>query len=315
MRLKILIWLRNFFGFSRSEANGFIILLILMIFALAAPFISKTVFYRFQSQLQTTTDVKELNILLDELKKNSGTEHAKEINEPNFTSFDINKANANQLQASGFPQFLAERIVKYREKVKPFDSKSELLKIYDLDSSFYNKIYPYIRISKIENKEKQLKSGNKEIKKVQKTVFKKDIKINSSKLKPVAINNADTLQLQEIYGIGPAYSKRIIDYRELIGGYKSLNQLNEVYGLKKENLDSLKKYIFIRMKFEPRQLKVNTVDADSLQSHPYISYKEANLIINFRNQHGQYESSNDFYKIKVLDSAWVKKVSSYFSFE
>jgi DNA uptake protein ComE-like DNA-binding protein len=69
------------------------------------------------------------------------------------------------------------------------------------------------------------------------------------------------------------------------------------------------------MKFEPRQLKVNTVDADSLQSHPYISYKEANLIINFRNQHGQYESSNDFYKIKVLDSAWVKKVSSYFSFE
>jgi DNA uptake protein ComE-like DNA-binding protein len=174
-------------------------------------------------------------------------------------------------------------------------------------------MYPYIKLTKTKIHLKTNAPPD----------IKKDIKENESfseepkktKIKYFNINEADTNQLQTIYGIGPAYSKRIIKYRDYLGGFHSLAQLGEVYGLKKENLDSLRKYVFIERKNNLKQLKVNQLNADSLVQHPYISYKEANLIINYRNQHGKFNSGQDLLSIKILDSAWVKKISPYLNFE
>lgn len=314
MKQKIKIWLRNFFGFSRTETNGFIILLILMVAILSMPFLSKKVYSLYKQPLQTQNDKVYLNSLLSEL--NNRAETAKEvIKEKRYQTFDLNKSDAPQLIKSGFSEFLAERIVKYREKVKPFDSKEELLKIYGIDSAFYREIHPFIKVTKLQKKpeldltKKSSYSSKIEEKENPPTTFKKE------KLIRFDINKANSSQLQKVYGIGPAYSKRIIKYREYLGGFHSLHQLKEVYGLKKENLDSLKKYVFLTNKLNIKKLKVNQINADSLVQHPYISYKEANLIVNYRNQHGEYNSTNDLLSIKVLDSNWVKKVTPYFTFD
>ncbi|WP_375579948.1 helix-hairpin-helix domain-containing protein [Marivirga tractuosa] len=116
-------------------------------------------------------------------------------------------------------------------------------------------------------------------------------------------------------GLAHSFSKRIIKYREYLGGFHSLHQLKEVYGLQKKNIDSLKKYVFLGEKLNLKQLKVNQLDADSLVQHPYISYKEANLIINYREQHGDFKSVSDLLAIKILDSSWVKKVTPYITFD
>jgi len=314
MNQKIRIWLRNFFGFSRTETNGFIIMIILMIVILAAPFISKKLYTFNKRSIQSKTDQSQLNLLLSKLE--SSVEYKKENKkEKDFKPFDLNTSEVQDLMNSGLPKYLAERIIKYRNKVKPFDSKSELLKIYGLDSSFYKEIYPYIRVSKI--KSKAISTSEPAIK--EKVISKKEVLpdkgIGKAKIQPFDINKADSIQLQQVFGIGPTYSKRITKYRDYLGGFHSIRQLEEVYGLKKENLDSLKKYIYIQDKNNIKQLKVNKLNVDSLVQHPYISYKEANLIVNYRKQHGGYNSSKDLLSIKVLDSSWVKKVTPYFNFD
>ncbi|WP_296622607.1 helix-hairpin-helix domain-containing protein [Marivirga sp.] len=314
MKQKIRIWLRNFFGFSRTETNGFIILVILMAAILSIPFLSKKIYSFYEQPLQSQNEKIHLNSLLSELEKSIVIEK-KIKEEKRFQTFDLNKSNSKHLINSGFPEYLAERIVKYREKVKPFESKEELLLIYGIDSVFFQKIYPYIKVSKLPKKpDTKLTAkwsepeGNKEKKNTQK-------EINKVKLINFDINKVDSLQLQKVYGIGPAYSKRIIKYREYLGGFHSLQQLKEVYGLKKENIDSLEKYVFVGKNLNLRQLKVNHLNADSLVQHPYISYKEADLIVNYRKQHGEFKSVSDLLAIKVLDSNWVKQVNPYISFD
>jgi DNA uptake protein ComE-like DNA-binding protein len=314
MKQKIRIWLRNFFGFSRTETNGFIILLLLMIIVLAMPFISRSLYSFYQLPVQSQKDKANLESLLSELEKN--IEKKKETaKKQKYKTFDLNKSQAHHLVEAGFPKYLAERIVKYRKKVSPFTSKKELMEIYGIDSAFYKQVYPYMTVSK------PTASYNPEI---EKTNFKNDQspeeKIKPEKFKKTTnlqmdINKADSFQLQKVYGIGPTFSKRIIKYREYLGGFHSTKQLEEVYGLKQENLDSLKRHIYLTKNLNLRQIKVNQLSADSLVQHPYISYKEANLLVNFRKQHGPFKSVSGLQSIKILDSAWVEKVKPYISFE
>ena len=314
MKQRIRIWLRNFFGFSRTETNGFIILIFLMIIVLAMPFASRLFYSQYNKILQSDEDKIQLEALLAELE-NSVEINTARNKEETYQAFDLNKSNVHHLINAGFPEYLAKRIVKYREKVKPFESKSELLKIYGIDSSFYEKIYPFIQLTKTKAEPKQKFTTDAKKKNVKEENEQTKNAFEKVKITRLDINKADSTQLQKIYGIGPAFSKRITKYRDYLGGFHSLDQLEEVYGLKEENLDSLKKHVFIEDKINLKQLKVNRIDADSLVQHPYISYKEANLIINYRNQHGEFKSNKDLLSIKVLDSAWVKKVSPYLAFD
>ncbi|HET8859775.1 helix-hairpin-helix domain-containing protein [Marivirga sp.] len=288
-----------------------------MVLILFAPFINKKILLLQDKKLSSKEDQRKLSLLLEEISSKIEVK-TMPSETTSYNIFDLNKDNSKQLASAGIPKYLAERIVKFREKVTPFYSKTDLLKIYGLDSALYQKLEPFIRISKVEKKplpkttiktEKEYSNDYQRSSDDFVEVKKKE------KLQPFNINEADSFQLRKIYGIGPAYSSRIIKYREYLGGFYSLQQLEEVYGLKKENIDSLKKYIFLDEKLNVKKLKVNTLKADSLVQHPYISYKEANLIVNYRNQHGSYSSAEELYEIKVLDSNWVKKVTPYLSFD
>jgi len=315
MKQRIRIWLRNFFGFSRTESNGFIILNLLMVIILFLPIISRSIYSSNNPSIQSPQDKLKLTALLHELERKTEFSKTEDENYNRFKEFDLNKSNIKHLSNSGFPAYLAKRIVKYRQKVKPFESKEELLKIYGIDSSFYKEIRPYIKVSIVPKKTTKIPQidHHKEVNKTKKSTPQKELK--KTNLLPFDINNADSLQLQKVYGIGPAYSKRIIKYREYLGGFHSILQLEEVYGLKKQNLDSLKKYTFIKDSTDIKQLKVNILNADSLVQHPYISYREANIMVNYRKQHGVFNSAKDLLSIKILDSNWVKKVKPYLSFE
>jgi len=97
------------------------------------------------------------------------------------------------------------------------------------------------------------------------------------------LNQMDTLELQELDGVGPILSKRIIDYRNSLGGFYAKTQLKEVYGIE----DSLVETWTMKFIFDSSDLKPFPYPTDSFQlllSHPYISYEQARELFRFQNK-------------------------------
>ncbi|HAL51567.1 MAG TPA: competence protein ComEA, partial [Sphingobacterium sp.] len=49
--------------------------------------------------------------------------------------------------------------------------------------------------------------------------------------------------------------------------------------------------------------------------HPYLSTKDAKLIVNYRDQHGRYVNIEDLTKIGTLSDLAIAKIAPYLIFE
>lgn len=127
----------------------------------------------------------------------------------------------------------------------------------------------------------------------------------------IAINSSSASTLTKIRGIGPVLSTRIISYREKLGGFISLSQLDEVYGIENELLVELKSRFYINDSIAIRKLNVNFSTIDSLKKHPYIDWSLANAIVAYREHHGPYDSIESIWDIQLLDSNTFFKIRPY----
>ncbi|GAB4240667.1 MAG: hypothetical protein Tsb0034_17230 [Ekhidna sp.] len=123
------------------------------------------------------------------------------------------------------------------------------------------------------------------------------------------LNTATMDELQEVRGIGPAFSERIVKYRELLGGFYSMLQLSEVYGLTPETIQNIQKGFEIQS--SPRPFQINNDSAKVLARHPYIDYDLAWVIINYRKQNGDLLSADDLKKIKAIDDSTFARLKPY----
>lgn len=144
--------------------------------------------------------------------------------------------------------------------------------------------------------------------------YKENITFVKKPLEIFDINIADTTSLKRIPGIGKVLSNRILKYRDMLGGFISVNQLKEVYGLNDTVLWALDTLVLIDSGFFPTQLAVNESDEFVLSKHPYISKSMAKLIANYRFQHGNIGSAAELKNIHVLDTLKLKKVLPYLKF-
>jgi DNA uptake protein ComE-like DNA-binding protein len=139
----------------------------------------------------------------------------------------------------------------------------------------------------------------------------------SNKLKPgetVELNTTDSATLTHVHGIGPSFARRIIAYRKQLGGFIKKEQLKEIYGLDEE------KYIEINDEIRVdaariKRLNVNTIEFEALRHFPYLSYKQANAVIQYRVQHGNYRSLNDMRDIALLNDEILSKIAPYITFK
>lgn len=289
-------WIRNFFGFTRNQTNGFIFLL-----PLVAIFIFSEPIKRWYLS-NKSRDFSSERATLDSLaslwqKEEINTIPEEETKSITLFAFDPNTATDEELNALGFSKGLTSRLINYRKKGGKFKAKSDLLKLYGMDSAFYLTIEPYMVFPE-----------RKEIS--EKTV---PIKTEIKRLEPVKfdLNLADTSVLKTIYGIGAKLSLRIYAYREALGGFISPNQVYEVYGLDSIVIDRLINASFIHNDFFPRQLNLNSINEQDLSAHPYISKRMARAIVTYRFQHGKFGSVEDLRKILQLDDNQLNKIKPY----
>lgn len=130
----------------------------------------------------------------------------------------------------------------------------------------------------------------------------------------IDFNEADSVVLQIVPGIGQTMASRIVKFRESIGGLHQKEQLLDVYGMTPELVEKL----FDHFEFSPgiiRMIPINQISVQDLAKHPYISYGAAKVIIAFREQHGVYRQPDDLLQIKILNQEWVDRLAPYLEFE
>jgi competence ComEA-like helix-hairpin-helix protein len=130
----------------------------------------------------------------------------------------------------------------------------------------------------------------------------------------IELNTADSAKLTQLNGIGPSFARRIVSYRNRLGGFVRKEQLTEVFGLDSEKYAGLQKQVSVDP-LKINKIQINKVDFNGLSHFPYLTYKQMNAIIRFREQHGEYEFIGDLENIAIMDDATIQKIKPYLSFK
>jgi len=126
----------------------------------------------------------------------------------------------------------------------------------------------------------------------------------------VHANTADTLDLQQIRGIGSTTSHRIVAYRERLGGFVRIEQLLEVWGIDSARYEQINEF-FIIDKQNIRKINLNTVTIRDLQRHPYMDYWQAKAIVQNRDENGLYQDIADILKLALIDQETFDLIKNY----
>ncbi len=214
-------------------------------------------------------------------------------------NFDPNTATVDQLEQLGFKPYIARRIDKYRIAGGKFRVKSDLNKVFGIDQALVQKIWNDIELPEVIEKQ----AYNPSEKSPQPAKAKQLLDINT----------ADTNSLIALPGIGSKLARRIVEFRNRLGGFYDLGQLKEVYGLKPETIEA----ILPQLRLDASAITlidINQADAKTLDAHPYIDRNQANAIVAYRTQHGHFKSSSDLAKIVVMNELIVNKIKNYIKF-
>lgn len=235
---------------------------------------------------KTTTKKKTKNII--PIKKTT----------PTLAFFNPNTAKEVELLQLGLSKRVVNNIINYRNKGGRFYKASSFKKIYGLEEATYNKLAPYIVIESTKPTSDSLQSKRKYVKNIAGIV--------------IDINQATAEEWQQLHGIGTYFSKKITNFRTYLGGFSTIDQVAETYGLKPETFEQIKPYL----KLSPviKKININEVEAKELSKHPYLSWQESLAIYNYRQHHGAYTSKEDLEKVLLLKPEVVEKIIPYLSF-
>ncbi|PKP33762.1 MAG: hypothetical protein CVU00_09995 [Bacteroidetes bacterium HGW-Bacteroidetes-17] len=280
-------FLSGFFYFNKKERRGIYVLVIIItligIFNLALPFIIQKPEIDFAKYEQF---ISHYDSLINSNKKSRDSIIQ-------YFNFDPNKLKMEEWLQLGLNLKQAQVIINYRDKGGVFKTKADLRKIYSIDSSLFSKLNPFINLPEKENQ-----------------TNKKHLQIKDSIPFQVELNSTDSIELIKIKGIGPVFASRIMKYRDLLGGYVSISQLQEVYGIDSLKYTSLKDFFLPCNIALVQHLNINEADFKDLLKHPYISYDFTKDIVN-RRQKKVFDKAEDAFNDQFISESLFKKLLPY----
>ena len=221
-------------------------------------------------------------------------------------NFDPNTAGFEALSALGLGEKAVNNIIHYRQKGGRFKKPQDLGKIYALKPNEVEQLIPFVKIETVSETAGTAGDGNSTVEMV--------FAAAPAKHKPIPIsinvNRADSTTWQLLPGIGAKRAAAVLKFREKLGGFVSIEQVGETFGLP----DSVFQKIKTNLAWEPgqiEQLSLNHASEAELKSHPYIGWQWAKLIVAFRNQHGPYATVDDLMKIHIMKKDWLEQVRPY----
>jgi DNA uptake protein ComE-like DNA-binding protein len=302
-------WIRRLFSFSRKERNGIFVLLFVILVLIA---FGKLIPSFYPSE---KTDFSKWEVEVDSFF--SKNEKKNQIDLPvTISSFDPNDVDSIGLSKMGVPSKVASNWTKYLQKGGRFKNKEELKKIFGMTPSLFERLESFIVVNSSNIRPTKVNEGiladrsNVEVKSdtIERNIYEKPVK----KLDVILeLNSSDSIQLLEVKGIGPVFASRIIRFRNLLGGYSSVSQLKEVYGMKPEYFETVSLFFTV----DPSTIKTFNINFSTVQElgrHPYIGFKTARKILKLRDLKGKFKSSDDLMTVVAADT--LVKLSPYLRF-
>jgi competence protein ComEA len=300
--------IQSYLTFSRKELNGILVLFVIIALILSFPYA-----YRLFDKPETY-DLESFRREIDAFKSSAvssrknyilGRERIGEpMLRPNYFTFDPNTLSETGWLQLGLSKKQARVIRNYVNKGGKFYKPEDLRKIYSIREEQYHKLKAYVHISALEEKRHVYRQADRGVSRT------------STKAEPILVelNAADSAQLDALRGIGPAFASRIIRYRNRLGGFHTIEQLREVYGMDSIRYAQLAAQVSIDRSLLNRY-DINTVRFEQLRTCPYLSYKQISAIIQYRRQHGNYANATDLRKVIILNEEIIRKIEPYLVFE
>ncbi len=306
---------KDFFYFSKGQRTAIVVLICLIIIAIAAEFLlpyfipkqehSKSDFLeeaqRFEQTLVSRDSLRraQWEHKYDSIFQNKKEFVKKEAEKYSLFKFDPNTVDSATFVQLGLKPFIASNILKFRQKGGEFRTPESFSKVYGIYPEKYKELEPYIVIT-------EQKLAREDSLKTRSTTKIKNI--------VVELNSADTTELLKVYGIGRGYAKAIVRFRQQTGGFVSVEQLRELYGMNEESYTRISPSCKINLNLV-KKININTASAERLNAHPYLNFYESKAIYEYRRQKGKLKSSNELAAISELKPETIRKIQPYLSFE
>lgn len=232
-------------------------------------------------------------------------------------TFDPNHLPVEQWVALGLSERQAASILRYEAKGGQFRTKRDVAKMHVVDPELYARWEPFILLP--DSFERKTFTGRKHYPEYEPrdstTIRFPERSAFVAKAK-VEVNTADTTSLVEVRGIGPAFARSIVKYRDRLGGFHSLDQLNEVYILrdKPEAVAELKSRLLLDT-LMVRRFPLNSFTAEELGPHPYAGWKVAKALVSYRKQHGPFKTVADIKGCVLVTDSVYRRIAPYLTIE
>lgn len=308
----------DYFTFSKKERIGILVILALVVIIFFLPQAVSTTTSKPKAETDSSwiASVKKL-----EGKENNNNPATRQYDENNSSQyqydrsagsyygksrgelfyFDPNTISLQGWQKLGLRDKTISTIQNYLAKGGKFRKTEDLQRVYGLHKDEYERLAPYVRIE-ISNDETSYTTTEKNT-----TGY---IPASKRKYEAIDINTGDTTAFIALPGIGSKLAARIINFRDKLGGFYSINQVGETFGLPDSTFQRIKQYLKLE-NTSIKKININTATIDELKAHPYIRYSLANPVVAYRNQHGLFEKVEDIKKVMVVTDEIYNKISPY----
>ena len=304
--------LQDYFSFTRKERIGIIVIIILIAFIWFLPALLE-IFYPGQKNIPIDTSwiaaVKQLEKTQESKEKeyynptamDQATTTYSNPSKPELFYFDPNTLSSEGWKKLGLHDKTIQTIKNYLSKGGHFKTPEDLQRVYGLHTNEFQRLKPYVRIEPGTPESKQVNYPALENTSYPRLSHPKEI---------IDINAADTTAFISLPGIGSKLAERIVNFRDRLGGFYSVDQVKETYGLPDSTFEKIRNRLVLH-DATVKQLNINTATKDELKTHPYIRWNIANAIVEYRTQHGNFSKLEDLQNIQLITPELFLKIRHY----
>ena len=293
----IFITIKKYFNFSIEQRTGIILLFGIIVVLQLIYF-----FVNFSSLSKTSPEKEQwlsLQSQIDSMKKE------KVDYVPKIYPFNPNFITDYKGYKLGMSVAEIDRLLAFRKENKYVNSPKEFQGVTKVSDSLLNAISPYFKFPDWVKNKKEFAA----YKKYDNMTFAK-----KEKMVVIDINQATQEDLIKIYGIGEAISLRILKFKESLGGFVSMEQMNDVWGLSPEVIENLNTHFKVSATPTVKKIDINNASIKELSLFPYFKYPISKNIVTFRSMNGDLKNSEDLTKIKGLSIEKAEIIALYLDF-